>query len=158
MGRQVEAEETEPRKTLGLLNRLDGLGDWRFLACLWLARWAIILPMTRLGGAELPPISASDLIGFVLSAVILSPLVETLLECRLGLSMRDLVVLEREAAAVAAVGIHHSGGPHDDVSSSREFVALSLCDRGVFGLLLRPLRRAIQNPRLYIHHAVSFGH
>lgn len=71
-----------------ILDALDGLGDWRFVTCLWLARWPIVVPMDWVlsrfvQGYELPAIEAQDLAVVVAGAVVLSPLIETLVECAL---------------------------------------------------------------------------
>ncbi|MCX5771723.1 MAG: hypothetical protein NTZ09_15840 [Candidatus Hydrogenedentes bacterium] len=50
---------------------------------LWLARWVIILPLAFLLGDKPPTISPSAMPALFVGALILSPVVETLLECTL---------------------------------------------------------------------------
>ncbi|MBC8327648.1 MAG: hypothetical protein H8E31_02770 [Planctomycetes bacterium] len=115
--------------TTGMLDRLDRQPAWRFLAILYLARWALLLPLSWLigllaaggaaAGAPAPaPVfdSLEQAAEAFLQWVVLWPVVETLFECTLayellrrlpryacGLPRRPWLFLVVSAALMAAL-------------------------------------------------------
>jgi hypothetical protein len=84
-----------------ILDRLDRLSPWAFTGSLYLARWAVIIPISwasRLFGGTSGNVTANASAGVLLFGwIFLSPLLETVIECAIP------YWLMRKARKVSAV-------------------------------------------------------